>query len=265
MQKRGQVAIFVVVGILILILFGMFVYMETSAGTEKLAANVQEAQQSNQLESPVQVYVETCLERTGEEALLSVGKHGGYLDLPAESDQVMQLPYYLFENASYVPPLDTVLKELAAYVNLNLHSCLNNFESFKEQGYDVRAGRGEMTTMIGKNELHFIAEFPVIIKAGNEEIQLNSFSAAVSTRLDEMLSLVNGFITQQEEDPSAFCVSCLADVGVLYEMRAEVDFVEEGILMFTIIDKAVPVDEKPLKWYFLNQYEVEELEEPIEE
>lgn len=260
-QKKGQIAIFIVVGLLILLLLGIFFYMETSTAAQKIAVNVQDVQESHKLQIPLQVYVENCLRETGKEALLSIGKRGGYFNIPPESDQIMQLPFYLFEATSHVPTMERILKELSAYLDANLNKCLNDFKPFKEQGYDVQYGRGKLVALLGKNELHFIAELPVTIKKGTEEISLNSFLAVIPSRLDEMHSLVSNFIIQQEENPQAFCVSCLADSSVLYDMRSEVNFVDERTLMFTITDESILIDGKPFKWYFLNKYEAEEIEE----
>jgi len=67
-SKRGQITLFIVIGVLILIIVGIFLYVRAPVDEEEVPRDV----------APVKVFVEECLEDIGKEAVIENSIQGGY-------------------------------------------------------------------------------------------------------------------------------------------------------------------------------------------
>jgi len=75
-NKRGQISIFVAIGVVLLIIFGIIFY---SFSEETLSRGNLLLDDVPQDFLPLQTYVHSCLEEIGSEAIEILGVHGGYL------------------------------------------------------------------------------------------------------------------------------------------------------------------------------------------
>jgi hypothetical protein len=80
MKKRGQVSVFMILGVIILILVGLFFYFNSAKTiSQSEAAKAQSQDKSDSI--IVKSYVETCLKRLGDKALFDrMGLQGGFID-----------------------------------------------------------------------------------------------------------------------------------------------------------------------------------------
>ena len=76
MHKRGQVTVFIIVGVLILIVAGVFLYSQDKKIIEK-PTTINTA--------PIISFVEQCIKSTAQEGIFENGKQGGYFILPEYS------------------------------------------------------------------------------------------------------------------------------------------------------------------------------------
>ena len=132
MQKRGQVTVFIIVGIVVLAtVLGILIL--NSSISKKTAGNQLE-QIRDPLTTPVYTYIQFCIYQTGKDAAIYVGEHGGYYELPVIADLKFYLPYYFYEEQNKMPSKVIVEQELSKYIVHELPFCLKNFELFQELG-----------------------------------------------------------------------------------------------------------------------------------
>jgi len=185
LKKRGQISVFIIIGIIILLLGGLTFYLKARAskieGVEPIIEKV-----PTQL-YPIKLFIEQCIGRTATDGVILIGESGGYIDIsefgimhtadPTISqavefspDSSMNVAYWWYlkssndcsgncEFSSEMPdlksemrkgsersPMDTSIEaQIDRYVNENLNKCLNDFKDFKEQGFSVRE-LGKVTT-----------------------------------------------------------------------------------------------------------------------
>ena len=165
-NRKGQITIFVIIGIVLLIMgYGVFLLVKSAGqAPEEAAAPVPEEFK------PVQNYVEACIHSIGIEGIRKLGEHGGYIEPlnPAinpiklkyiESDKSASdlvsiggtsdtlVPYYIHvpgratpENFNYysaAPGPEVIEYQLARYVEAKLPACLGNFRELEDSGYEV--------------------------------------------------------------------------------------------------------------------------------
>ena len=81
MEKRGQISVFLIIGISIVVLFGIFYY----AKSYNAKSAIENAPEKTQSESDiVKAYVESCIKDIAEKALFDIiSEQGGYIDIVA--------------------------------------------------------------------------------------------------------------------------------------------------------------------------------------
>ena len=93
MQKRGQVTVFLIVGLIILFVSGIIIFLVKGAN---LSVQNSIETESVFLGDQVQNYVDRCLYLTTKEGLFFIGEHGGYYNLPPVYNPDFYLPYYFY-------------------------------------------------------------------------------------------------------------------------------------------------------------------------
>jgi hypothetical protein len=140
-QKQGQVAVFIIVGLLVLalVIAGYMLFNQTVVDT-KPSFVIQTIPQS-----PLQEYVQACLHITLEDALLRLGEQGGYVDMPqsvrlnpqrsisVDPNRNYAVPYWVYGYNSYVPSISQMETQVGEFIDRQILSCLGQFGGLNEQ------------------------------------------------------------------------------------------------------------------------------------
>lgn len=201
MKKRsvkGQVTVFVILGIVILFLIALGVYWQNAYS--RVRPPVQQLVVDDQLK-PIQVYVTGCLDALSKEALIKLGQNGGYIYMPSglhvnpgksyDSDALFfdpqVMPYWYFmrpcesstSGCTYInnPPVcddrvecalpyrgdNSMEEQMNRFIEENIAVCLDDFAPFRNE-YDITAGKAKVDTQIAETFVGFKMEYPLSIK-----------------------------------------------------------------------------------------------------
>src|SRR3989338_7005893 len=221
-MKRGQVTIFVILGILIVSVLVLLL-------TLSVKKNISEAIPP-QVE-PIKLFVEQCIQLTAEEAIVENSKQGGYLILPKGSTKGLfeNLPYYYkidsepllipdlvetkqtTELQTTIPSDEILASEIAQYVDVFIYDCLDRFSIFQERGYNVTFSKSATRAIIDDEYLTLKTTFPLIIRYGNQETSFSSFSHELSIpELIEMIAIAQEITDTQSGNK--LCLSCISNL-----------------------------------------------------
>ena len=253
--KRGQVTVFIIVGILILLVVGAVFILKPLLITGEIKAA--KAQQENLLGATVQNYIQSCLEKTGKEALIFIGQQGGYYKLPSLHNTVLLQPYYFYEDESHLLSKEELENQLSLYIDNELSFCIRNFVVFEEQGYDIQQEEVGTTTELGKEKVIFNVKFPVVVQKGEISKTIATFTTEVSSRLGTIYGLTEKFISKQAEDPNSICLSCITELSIENDVRIEMVPIDD-LMAFRIVDEKNLINGQPYEFKFLNKYIFEE-------
>ena len=80
MNKRGQVVVFIIIGVVILMGVGAILFINNYVVEQKVSQAARPITQElpSELE-PVRVFTENCIKTVGEQALIRLGQQGGYI------------------------------------------------------------------------------------------------------------------------------------------------------------------------------------------
>ena len=231
-NKKGQVTIFIIVGIVILFTFAGVMFVTQKATGETLTAEGEPLITSvPSVFVPLQTYTENCLEQVGKQGLILLGQQGGYIypdlvgqysaDDPSEADGLLlggvKVPYWHYnvqgnkENkivfSSLQPKLTaaedgsmSIEVQLSRYVEENLPGCLVNYDSFKTQGFrvDFEAQSAAVETIVGEETVGFWLKMEVQAQQGSAETTLEQFYVKVPLKLKKYYEVAS-LITEAEK------------------------------------------------------------------
>jgi hypothetical protein len=155
MEKRGQVTIFIVIGIVIVAVIGLFWAFRSGFIDVYLSSSRDRVNVPDEI-SPVQSYLEGCLEDYVREGIKYMGMQGGYLDLdvynPSAADRFTntltvypgyRVAYWYYEgigqeDRSQVPSKSLMEEQLGEFLKIGFGLCLDGLEDFREEGFDIK-------------------------------------------------------------------------------------------------------------------------------
>ena len=255
-QKKGQITLFIILGIVLVVGFALVFYLFQSS-TDRGESEIQQIQYFELSTSPINSYVEQCIESVGENAILWIGNHGGYFEIPVyHQDDYQGTAYYFYVDRNLMPSKERIEQELAKYMDLELFFCIRNFVAFEEMGLEIEQGEINTTTMIRPNNVFFNVNFPITISREQNTKQLVSFQGSINNvRLSTIYDVSKSIIYEQMSDYYSVCLSCIIDWGIENDLHIDISRLDDSSLLFTITDYNTIINDMPYEYRFANKYE----------
>jgi hypothetical protein len=256
MEKRGQVAVFIIVFILIISSVGLFFVFRNSnnLGGDELVFK----------DSVDEVYssFSHCLEESLATASFITFMQGGYY-FPSENsfrfeknDILIYVPYYIESRSVSFPSEEDVSLQISEGLNRELLGCIEDtYEEFDLE-FDIERIGSEIS--LSEDRIKAEINFPLTINAGNASKYFNEFSVFIDS---DYLKLYKAALEITEEQSSHFesiCQSCIFDFSEEYDVRIDVDeFQEEDkhIVVYYLIKKD---KEFPDMYFFAHKLDIVE-------
>lgn len=244
--KRGQITTFIIIGVVLIAVVGVFLYTRSQAGPEEEAVPADVA--------PIKMYVDQCLKQTAEDAVLDVAAQGGYYFAPQNSINFlyMSVPYYLYEGRVLVPTKEMIEDELSLYVSLNLPYCVD-MAQFAEKGYNITAEMPQVKTTITPKEVLFDVDYLVTIRIEGQEKTISKFSTSVNANLMKLYTIASNYTNYQAEDAYLFTISHAVDLSFDNDVKFEAYTFENEIIL-SFLDNTTLVKNRPLIYTFAMKY-----------
>jgi len=193
-NKRGQVAIFIIIALVIVALVIGFFIFKDSIFTSEIPSSI----------DPIYNTFLTCLEEDVSVGLSVLGSQGGYIDLPEYKAGSEYMPfssqldfigypvpywYYITGNnieVTDIPSLSYMQKELAGFVEGRVRDCM--MDKYYDQGFSVSFGEPNAKANIRDNEV--VVFLDMIMKINNSEseeaIVIKDHSVTIKSSFGEL-------------------------------------------------------------------------------
>ncbi|MBT4650962.1 hypothetical protein HN799_05585 [Candidatus Woesearchaeota archaeon] len=216
-SKKGQLTIFIIVGILIVTAIAT-VFFVVQKGTEDKVGEVDSET------GKIKAYFENCLKSTTEKGIAWNGQQGGYYLTPDPSafyfSNVILVPYYFYHGLARIPDDFVFEEQLNKYI-------LDNFEEncdldfFSEEGYEIEIiGELKINSKLLFNSFFVEMEYPLRIKQGEETTELDKFSIEVASKFKDIILAVK-MLMEDRVDKEGICLSCMEDYSEEYGLEFE--------------------------------------------
>jgi hypothetical protein len=243
-NNRGQVTIFIILGILIVGGVVAYFLLRDSFG-ESISEDLR----------PVYDYYISCLEDSAKEGVALIGEQGGRIDtgeffpgsayMPFSShlDFMGQgVPYWMYVSGNNllkenVPSKASMERELGEYIGDRVGFC--DWSSFEAQGFDVFVEEGDAEVSINKMDVEVRVNNKINIFKGELSAVVSSHEFKVSSKLGKFYGLA--LEVYDYEKVNMFLENYALDVLRLY---APVDGIDEGCAPKIFVEEEIVEDLK---------------------
>ena len=202
MYHKSQITAFLIVGLIILVTFGLIIMIQQPDVDPSSDALVRTQLSGSAL--AVQQYVDSCLLSTVNGGLHTLGVQGGYYHLPDTvlSTTAADVPYY--SNSGTAGNRQTpegFLSELDAYLTDIFPSCISDF--FPLDGVNITAGTPVISSTFTAETVSISLDYPLTINADGMVQTISAFNIERPLRLNAVYSAVDDILTNRNESPNS--------------------------------------------------------------
>ncbi len=174
MQKRAQVTMFIILGMVIVIAIVIGVAFRKSISEQVSSLEIGKSEKAKQLENGIRAHAESCLKKIAIEGLQYIFANGGYyMNAPKSiSYASYSVPYYLYGKKEAVPALEDVAVNLARYIDDNINPCLSSYSS------DLVVGKASSEVSLGKT-VQVEVTHSLRLAEGDTQVTVKSFESEV--------------------------------------------------------------------------------------
>jgi len=215
MNKKGQVTIFIIVGLILVVgvvLFFMF--------RENIFVDPVNPVETN----AITTFVQECINSISEEGIYFISLQGGYYKTPAPKVDYLtiEIPVYFEVDKENIPSKETVGNELVKYIEDNLPVCVDNFKSFKQRGIEVTSEDISGTAEIKEEKILLEIDYSLTVKQGTSKSKIkNPFESQLNFDFNSKYSIVQKIVNNQKENPGflplGFITNLAYNEGFSYE------------------------------------------------
>ncbi|MBR9683082.1 hypothetical protein GOV03_00920 [Candidatus Woesearchaeota archaeon] len=229
MRKRGQITVFIIIGIVVLFIFAGILYVSKMAVTDKVTDEGEPLIADVPLEfMGIKSFTENCLYDVGKKGLLILGQQGGYIypellgefsvSKPTDSMglnlEPAKVPYWHYNMelnnrdkivfSSWQPelyyeedPEFSIESQLGRYVDEKLADCLEDYAAFEKQGFEIEKGDMETEVSVGGSSVSFWLKMSLEAERGGADSEMDQFYVKVPLNLKHYYDVANK-ITEAE-------------------------------------------------------------------
>ena len=175
MQKRGQVTVFVIIGIVVILIIALFFFARNNLG---IGINPQQFVESRL--DPIRDNVKECIDKVVPEAVTSLGKQGGdFSPATYRRYQGQMVKYYCLnipdENncLNVMPTLAGIKRNLQEYMQFQISNCIDRSLLKSKYGYKVITGNPKTEVEFQGQSIEITIDYPVTITKGGATVQLS--------------------------------------------------------------------------------------------
>jgi len=197
-DKKGQVTIFIIIGIILLILVGFVFYIYG----DRMKIKPKVKFDATQVE-PLNNYVEQCIEKEGGDAIKVVSEHGGRVNPQLGywygNEKIAYLCYTNeFKSCENKVPFvrKEIEKEIDAYLPEKLKECID-LQKIESGGYDIKAGKIKVSTEVGDENVLVAVDYPLTISKGGNVLSQEKFLYSFKIPVGRMVDLVEDIVDSE--------------------------------------------------------------------
>ncbi|MBL7054461.1 hypothetical protein ISS05_01755 [Candidatus Woesearchaeota archaeon] len=248
-MKKGQVSIFMLLGIFVFLLALILIYVNSQYhknNPDIITGNIFDIQ-------PFSLFIENCVNDIGYDALYYLGKGGGSIAYDGSEliTSYSIIDFLYDEEQNKVHSTLEMEEQLSLYMEEMLNSCLNNFTDFK--GYNFSYGAINAGTIIREEDVIFQVHYPIKIKGKESTKEISDFSATLPVRMGHIREIVYSIVDNQLNDPGWVDMTYMSD----FDVNVSIYPYNTTVLVYGIIDDKSLIYNEPYEFLFANKFEDE--------
>ena len=272
MARKGQVALFIIVGILLLIALGFLVMRARPlVAPPPLMGPAAE----------VNDFVESCLQSTAQEILALMGLRGGHIVLDEKPLEILapKLPigwtgtaqvhgevwpvmYWYVDGQERIPRIKDIENRIGYGVDQGITVCLNDFQAFAERGWEFKVGKPDAYATVKEREVHVTVTIPLTLTVAETVTELQDFNAVIPIRLGAILAAGRSIIEGEIENPGRVHFALWQEIEKNSGIRVEKVIVDEHDAYYQLEDPLSKIEDANYHLFFAVRLSSEQRNTP---
>jgi len=237
-KNKGQVTVFVVIGVVIIVLIiGFFYFKSSDHNLEQINPEIR----------PLYSFFGNCIEESEKKIIEDLGFTGGIYK------EEKSLTWYFYKGESYIPNGKEIESNLSFALKKDLKKCfnglLNNFKDF-----DIEGRESTVSTMIEDDKLIFNINYPLTITKDDKLFVLEEFDNEIEVRFGIIYNAALRIIQDQIEHPNSLCMTCIGKFAIENDLYIEIEYYDNSSLIFIIKDENSKINNRAYEFMFINGY-----------
>ena len=182
MLKRGQITVFLIVGVIILFFFAGIFFLVSHFQKGDLEQEQTDLPLELAYKPQITSYVENCIEDVSMPGIYLLGIQGGiiYQDNP---DKILitesSMINYGYINGKGQLSIKSMEQELNRYVAENINLCLDDLGVFLEKGLEIELGKLIVNSEINPGNVIVNLDYETKITVKNNQLTIDSYSQTI--------------------------------------------------------------------------------------
>ena len=252
MQKKSQAAIFVILGVVLLISVMLLINFKTGFLKSLFQKSAQEIASVPEQLQEVTGFIEKCLETASRNSLYQIGRNGGYYTVPVDSSIIWfieEVPYYYLDEKINMPTLELIETELEKSINENIGSCFN-FTEFRNEGFAIKTQNYSIAADIQEKKILVTMDYKILIEKSGVSSEFTKFSVEMDSNLASMHAASEELVNIYSEKPGFVCLTCMEEIVDIYPVKistipvSDVTVLKNNIIWFLVDDREFQIDDE---------------------
>ncbi len=219
-NKRGQLTIFIIIAIILVVGVGVFFLIRGKIGVAKLPASIEPAYNS----------FLTCLEGNMEVGIDVLESQGGYIELPDfEPGSVHMpfssqlnfvgnpIPYWYYVSGSgvereQIPSKTEMQVQLQNFIEEKIRGC--DFGRYYEEGFEIEFGEPDALVNIANRNVEVKLNMRMNMGKGEDNVLIQTHKVSVKSKLGELYNSAKKIYEKEQKD--LFLENYAVDILRLY-------------------------------------------------
>ncbi len=230
MPKKGQVTVFIILGIVILSVGGLLLYLVQNTQKEKLRFEQAKVTLVESKAQAVQSLMENCLLEATERALLFISRQGGYVTTPEPylEFSIFKIPYYFDEKKLSVPDKGVIERQLAQYIEEDVNLCI---QQWPPSPWNITLEENPSAQVtISPATVFVLLYVPTTVTVGDSRVGLDRFQVKIPSTLGTALEVRDSFLAEQEKYPDMVPLSELIQLTEKNKLAVDLQNVESTVI-----------------------------------
>lgn len=253
MEKRGQLTILLLIGILIVAVILILVFMLSQ---QEITPSGQVLPPLERIKLATSSTIESCLQTESNKAITTLGLQGGYISLPPDFlvTSYANLAYLYNEGNLTLPTIEDMESEINTFLTSAIPAC-TNFEPSR-----IITQPPQVTTTILNDSVRIRLLYQAEIILDDLTVNLNTpYTRTLDIRLGYLHSIVNEILQGEVASPGI-------DIVFLDNLDIKTTFqnVDESTVVYMLEDQKSNINEESYLFIFANKFNFGDLEAFIE-
>lgn len=248
-MKRGQVTLFIIIGVLILIIFGLIAYLNATDSKETVDDFTKKVEVPAEVK-PVHTFYETCVEEIAKEGILEISLKAGYYQLPllVFNSEYGDVPYFYYSGESLFAGKDNFEEQLSMYINDNLGLCIGNFSAVKGFNISMDSVNSKVNVIGEKIVVNFEQSAKVNVEGSRYSLEFPSYE--FDARMKDIYTTSKRLVDGTVKAPKKVNMSLIFKLMEEYNLRIDTMSNEDDKVVYVIQDPDNKIDDIPHMFLF---------------